>query len=54
MILLTDGAGNISMTDIPVQDEALKAEEFYQTVRGELKGPAPQIGPLNPPSSLFL
>ncbi len=83
MILLTDGAGNVSMTDLPAQDEALKmadriqrshirsvvinmehasfdrglaqhladalgapcytlqalkAEELYQTVRGELKG----------------
>ena len=85
MILLTDGAGNVSMTDLPAQDEALKmadriqrshirsvvinmehasfdrglaqhladalgapcytlqalkAEELYQTVRGELKGHA--------------
>jgi len=85
MILLTDGVGNVSMTDIPAQDEALKmadriqrsdirsvvinmehtsfdrglaqhladalgapcytlqelkAEELYQTVRGELKGHA--------------
>ena len=83
LILLTDGAGNVSMTDLPAQDEALKmadriqrshirsvvinmehasfdrglaqdladalgapcytlqelkAEELYQTVRGELKG----------------
>jgi magnesium chelatase subunit D len=83
MILLTDGAGNVSMTDLPAHDEALKvanliqrsgirsvvinmehtsfdrglaqeladalgapcytlqelkAEELYQTVRGELKG----------------
>jgi magnesium chelatase subunit D len=83
IILLTDGAGNVSMTDLPAQDEALKmadriqrseirsvvinmehnsfdrglaqhladalgapcytlqelkAEELYQTVRGELKG----------------
>jgi magnesium chelatase subunit D len=83
MILLTDGAGNVSMTDLPAQEEALKmadriqrsdirsvvinmehtsfdrglaqdladalgapcytlqalkAEELYQTVRGELKG----------------
>ena len=83
VILLTDGAGNVSMTDLPAQDEALKmadriqhshirsvvvnmehasfdrglaqhladaldapcytlqelkAEELYQTVRGELKG----------------
>lgn len=82
MIILTDGAGNVSMTDLPAQDEALKvadlirrshirsvvinmehasfdrglaqqladalgapcytlqelkAEELYQTVRGELK-----------------
>jgi magnesium chelatase subunit D len=86
MIILTDGAGNVSMTDLPAQDEALKmadriqrshirsvvinmehasfdrglaqdladalgapcytlqalkAEELYQTVRGELKGHAP-------------
>jgi magnesium chelatase subunit D len=86
MILLTDGAGNVSMTDLPAQDEALKvadliqhdhirsvvinmehasfdrglaqeladaldapcytlqalkAEELYQTVRGELKSHAP-------------
>ena len=85
MIVLTDGAGNVSMTDLPAQDEALKmadriqrshirsvvinmehasfdrglaqhladalgapcytlqalkAEELYQTVRGELKSHA--------------
>jgi len=35
MILLTDGAGNVSMTDIPAQDEALKMADFIK--RGDIR-----------------
>jgi magnesium chelatase subunit D len=30
MILLTDGAGNVSLTDLPAQDEALKVADLIQ------------------------
>jgi Mg-chelatase subunit ChlD len=35
MILLTDGAGNVSMTDMPAYDEAIKVAELIRqsTVR---------------------
>ena len=35
MILLTDGAGNVSMTDLPAQDEALKVADFIK--RGNIR-----------------
>jgi magnesium chelatase subunit D len=30
LILLTDGAGNVSMTDLPAQDEALRVADFIK------------------------
>ena len=36
MILLTDGAGNVSMTGMPAQDEAMRIAELFEQASSAL------------------